>query len=123
MTDAAYAEASQIRTEFSARFRAVLSSVDAIVTPASGVPFVISSDVQYAGGAELLHALKVDLSRFTNPANLAGTPTLSLPCGFSESGLPYTIQFWGNRLSEPMLCRIGHAFEEATDWHKRHPDV
>ncbi len=115
VTDAAYAEASQLRTEFSARFRAVFSSVDAVVTPASGVPFDVSSEVQYAGGAELLQALKVDLSRFTNPANLAGTPTLSLPCGFSESGLPYTIQLWGNRLSEPMLCRIGHAYEEATD--------
>ena len=122
VTNADYTQANQIRTEFTARFRAVLSSVDAIVTPASGVPFAISSQVQYAGG-DLLRALKVDLSRFTNPANLAGTPTLSLPCGFSESGLPYTIQFWGNRLSEPMLCRIGHAFEEATDWHKRHPDV
>ena len=54
---------------------------------------------------------------------LAGTPTLSLRCGFSEAGLPYTIQFEGNRLSEPLLCRIGHTYEEATEWHSRHPTV
>ncbi|MCZ6751999.1 MAG: amidase family protein [Acidobacteria bacterium] len=61
--------------------------------------------------------------QFTFPANLAGTPTLSLPCGFSEAGLPYTIQFMGSRLSEALLCRIGHAYEEATEWHERHPLV
>ena len=100
----------------------MLSAVDAIVTPAGGVPFTISSEVQYSNIAELSEALQTDF-RFTFPANLARTPTLSLPCGFSEDGLPYTIQFWGSRLSEALLCRIGHTYEEVTDWHTRHPEV
>jgi len=60
---------------------------------------------------------------FNSLANLSGAPTITLPCGFSEDRLPYTIQFVGNRLREPLLCRIGHAYEETTEWHKRHPAV
>jgi Asp-tRNA(Asn)/Glu-tRNA(Gln) amidotransferase A subunit family amidase len=46
-----------------------------------------------------------------------------LPSGFSTDGLPYSIEFVGSRLSEPMLCRIAHAYEERTGWHRRHPPV
>jgi Asp-tRNA(Asn)/Glu-tRNA(Gln) amidotransferase A subunit family amidase len=55
--------------------------------------------------------------------DLAGTPTICLPSGFSPGGLPYSIQLAGRRLSEPMLCRIANAYEEATSWHGRHPDL
>jgi hypothetical protein len=43
--------------------------------------------------------------------NHAGTPAICLPSGFSQEGLPYSIQFAGRRLSEPVLCRIAHAYE------------
>ena len=122
VTAADYAQANRLRSDFSARFNAMLSGVDAVFSPAGGVPFAISAEVLYAGMAEVRDALRVDF-RFTVPANLAGTPTLSLRCGFSEDGLPHTIQFWGRRLNEPLLCRIGHAFEEATSWQWRHPEA
>ncbi|MGB5492450.1 MAG: amidase family protein, partial [Woeseiaceae bacterium] len=60
---------------------------------------------------------------FTIPADFAGTPALTLPCGFSENGIPYAMQLLGPQLSEARLCRIGHAYEKATDWHDRHPTV
>lgn len=60
---------------------------------------------------------------FTVPADLGGTPTITLPSGFSSDNLPLSVQFMGRHLSEPMLCRIGHACEEATGWYKRHPGV
>ncbi len=122
VTDAAYAAASRLRTEFSKRFRAMLSTVDVLASPAGRVPFAVSTELQYGRMAALDKELKFP-SQFTFPANLAGTPALSLPCGFSEAGLPYTIQFMGERLSEALLCRIGHAYEEATEWHERHPPV
>ena len=50
---------------------------------------------------------------FTTPMNLAGTPGICLPSGFSPEGLPYSIQFVGRRLSEPVLCRIAYAYEQA----------
>ena len=90
--------------------------------PLHGVPFPIAKEIQYAGMKEVDAALHIDF-RLTAPANFAGTPTLSLPCGYTEDGLPHSIQLWGKQLSEPLLCRIGHAYEEATGWYKRHPDA
>ena len=62
-------------------------------------------------------------SQFTIPANMAGTPSLTLPCGAAPSGVPYAVQLLGRRLSEAALCRIGQAYEDATRWHERHPPV
>jgi Asp-tRNA(Asn)/Glu-tRNA(Gln) amidotransferase A subunit family amidase len=57
------------------------------------------------------------------PADLAGTPTISLPCGESEHGVPHTIQFMGAPLTEPTLCRLALGLERATEWHTLHPPV
>jgi Asp-tRNA(Asn)/Glu-tRNA(Gln) amidotransferase A subunit family amidase len=62
-------------------------------------------------------------AEFTMPLDLARVPAICLPCGFSADGLPYSIQFSGRRLSESMLCRIAYAYEQATEWHTRHPSV
>jgi amidase len=59
----------------------------------------------------------------TQPFNFSGSPTLSVPCGFSMDGLPLSVQFVGRRLSESVLCRMGHAYERATQWHLKHPAV
>ena len=61
--------------------------------------------------------------RFTIPADFAGTPAIVVPCGVSPGSVPYSIQFLGAHLSEPALCRIGHAYQQATEWHKRHPSI
>ena len=61
--------------------------------------------------------------RFTVPFDFNGAPTLSLPCGRSSAGLPLSIQFVGKHLSEPLLCRVGHAYEQATPWQALHPPV
>jgi amidase len=59
----------------------------------------------------------------TQPFNFSGSPTLSVPCGFSADGLPLSVQFVGRRLSESAICRIGHAYEQATQWHSKHPVI
>ncbi len=123
VTDAAYAEASEVRSDYSDRFRAVLSTVDAIASPAGGVPFPMSQELQYGSMADFAAVRPNVQMRFTTPADFAGTPTISLPCGVSDDGLPYTIQFLGSHLSEAMLCRVGHAYEQVTAWHTRHPNV
>ena len=61
--------------------------------------------------------------RYTVPYDYNGAPTISLPCGLSSNGLPLSLQFVGKALSEPLLCRIGHAYEQATDWHNMHPPI
>jgi amidase len=63
------------------------------------------------------------LVRFTLPSDLAGSPTISLPCGVSRNGLPLGVQRVGPHLSEPLPCRAGQAFQQITDWHAQHPPL
>ena len=123
VTEEAYLEAVGLRADFSERFRATLSNVDAVVCPAGGIPFPVSSEILYGDMAGFDKVMPHIQFHFTAPANFAGTPTISLPCGANQEGVPYTIQFLGRHLAEPILCRIAHAYEEATEWHTRHPPV
>ena len=63
------------------------------------------------------------VQKFTIPFDFNGTPTLSVPCGFNQNGLPLSLQFVGHPLREPLLCQVGHAYEEATEWHTRRPNL
>ena len=123
VSDEAYAEASTARADFSRRFHAVLESVDAVACPSGGTPFALSPEVQYGGMAGFDPFMKNVLFQFTVPADFAGTPTISLPCGATPEGVPQTIQFMGRASTEAMLCRIAYGYEQATEWHERHPPV
>ena len=123
VTDEAYSEAGTLREEFNLRYRAALAKVDAAVCPAGGIPFPITEDILYGDMAGFDPVGPKIQFQFTAPANFAGTPAISVPCGANGDGVPYTIQFQGSHLTEPMLCRIAHAYEEATEWHLRHPPV
>lgn len=128
-----YAKAVQYRKDLSTKYRAVLSTVDAFAYPAvNGGTFSISKEAQYgsmadydAARAKYQNSYNPPLGAFvyTYPADLSGTPTITLPVGFSSVGLPLSMQFAGQALSEPMLCRIAHAYEESTGWYKKHPNV
>jgi aspartyl-tRNA(Asn)/glutamyl-tRNA(Gln) amidotransferase subunit A len=59
----------------------------------------------------------------TAPFNFTGLPALALPCGFSSSGLPLSLQIAGRAFEEATVLRAGHAYEQATDWHTRRPSV
>jgi len=123
VTDESYAHASGARSEFSDQFRAVLETVDAVACPSGGAPFAFPAEVQYGGMAGFDPYMPNILFQFTIPADFAGTPTISLPCGARPDGVPQTIQLMGRALSESMLCRIAYGYEQATEWHKRHPPV
>jgi aspartyl-tRNA(Asn)/glutamyl-tRNA(Gln) amidotransferase subunit A len=60
---------------------------------------------------------------FTTPAALAGTPAMAVPCGFSASGLPLSLQIIGRPHQDATVLRVGHAYEQATDWHRRRPPI
>jgi aspartyl-tRNA(Asn)/glutamyl-tRNA(Gln) amidotransferase subunit A len=66
-------------------------------------------------------AVSTRLSRFTWVWPAAGVPALSVPCGFDAHGLPIGMQLAGPRWSEPLLLRVGHAYQAVTDWHLRRP--
>jgi amidase len=117
--------AREVRKQFTAEFTRLLDSVDAMVCPAGGSPaWTVTHELQVGRMKPLGDAWAAALPRFDEFAgtlNLAGTPSVTLPSGFSTDGLPLGIQIAGTKSSEPLLCRIAHAYEEATAWHTRHP--
>ena len=60
---------------------------------------------------------------YTLTQNIAGIPSLALPCGFTESGLPIGMQIMGKMFSEETILQAGFAYQQATDWHKRKPKL
>ena len=63
------------------------------------------------------------LQRFTCPFDMTGNPTITLPGGFSEAGMPIGFQLVAAHLGEAILLRAGAAFQGVTSWHRRHPPV
>ncbi len=61
--------------------------------------------------------------RFTAPFDMSGSPTITLPGGFTASGMPIGFQLVGRHFDEALVLRAGHAFQGATDWHTRRPPV
>jgi len=61
--------------------------------------------------------------RMANPGNLTGVPALVMPCGFSEAELPLSVQIMGRHFDEATVYRVAAAYEQATEWHSRRPDV
>ena len=114
--DAYYLKAQQARTLIRRDFDQVFEEVDALVTPTS--PVAAFPVGERAGDPLQMYLIDV----CTLPVNIAGLPALSVPCGFSD-GLPVGMQLIGPHLSEATLLRIGHAYEQATEWHMRRPPI
>ncbi|HXE92030.1 MAG TPA: amidase [Terriglobales bacterium] len=97
----------------------VFDTVDLLVTPTAPVPpFAIADllgDMNAIRGKELL------MLRNTRPVNLLGLPAVSVPCGFTRVGLPIGMQIIGPSGGEETVLRLAHAYEQATEWHKRRP--
>ena len=57
------------------------------------------------------------------PGNFNGRPSLTLPCGFSADNMPIALQIVGNLRDETSICLLGRAYEAATGWHERRPEI
>ena len=111
--DAYYLKAQKVRTLIRQDFLDAFAKVDVILTPVAPTP-------AFRLGEKVDDPLQMYLSdTFTIPVNMAGTCALSLPCGFSGSGLPIGLQLVGSPFGEETILRAGHAFEQATEWHRR----
>jgi aspartyl-tRNA(Asn)/glutamyl-tRNA(Gln) amidotransferase subunit A len=96
-------------------------TVDAIVTPTTAVQPLLISDVAKDVSTSL--ALATPTIRNTSPFNVYGWPTISIPCGFTRSGLPIGLQISGPSGDDAVVLRLAHAYEQATEWHTRRPLV
>lgn len=115
--DAYYLQAQKIRRLIADDFNAAFATCDVILGPtAPGTAFRLGEK-----SGDPVEMYLNDL--YTIPANLAGLPGMSLPCGFDSKGLPIGLQLVGNYFSEAKMLNVAHQYQRATDWHTRLPPL
>jgi aspartyl-tRNA(Asn)/glutamyl-tRNA(Gln) amidotransferase subunit A len=115
--DAYYLRGQKVRTLIKNDLEEVFNGCDAIITPTSPT-------VAFKVGEKISDPLSMYLSDiYTIPANLAGIPAISIPCGFSKSGLPIGLQLMGKAFDEEMLLRVSYTYEQNTEWHTKKPNL
>ncbi len=114
--DAYYLKAQKVRTLIRREFDRAFEKYDVLVTPTSPtVPFKI--------GEKAGDPLQMYLSDVcTLPVNIAGLPAISIPAGFAD-GLPIGMQIIGKPFDEETILKVAYAYEQATDWHERKPEM
>ena len=115
--DAYYKKAQQVRTLIRRDFDAAFQLVDVLLTPTA-------PSTAFKTGAHTDDPLSMYLADLlTIPVNLAGLPAISVPCGFSQSGLPIGVQLIGNVLEEARLLQVAHQYEQAADVFAARPEA
>jgi aspartyl-tRNA(Asn)/glutamyl-tRNA(Gln) amidotransferase subunit A len=95
----------------------IFGEVDLLVTPTMPIPAPAIADLKKDPAA--LRPAELALLRNTRPFNVWGLPAISVPCGFTKSGLPIGLQIAGAHWREDLVLRLAHAYEQATEWYKR----
>ncbi len=113
--EAYYGQAQKVRTLIRRDFEAAFAQVDLLASP-------VAPTTAFRIGEHTADPLAMYLEDiFTITANLAGIPALSVPVGFDGQGLPVGMQLMGPHFGEASLLRAAHAYQEATEWHRRLP--
>lgn len=115
VTGAEYAQALRWIEQFELRLDRVFESVDALLHPTTPAPAPEISGMDYAKAIRAI-------PKFTCVYASAGLPALALPCGFTDDGLPLSMELAGAAFAERKLLQLGHAFQKVTDFHLREPD-
>lgn len=112
-----FRKAQKVRTLIGRDFKAAFEKFDVIIGPSTATAaFKIGEDVR--------SSLKMYTSDIlVTPANLAGLPAISVPCGFTEEGLPLGLQIIGNHFTEQTIYNAAYAYEQATNHHKKRPII
>jgi aspartyl-tRNA(Asn)/glutamyl-tRNA(Gln) amidotransferase subunit A len=115
-TSSEYALARRTQAEVRRRCDLLLESYDVFVLPTTPIPAPVLEGENAVERARLL-------TRFTAPFNLTHLPALSVPCGFTNDGLPIGLQVISRAWNESGVLRIGYTYQQATDWHTKKPRV
>jgi aspartyl-tRNA(Asn)/glutamyl-tRNA(Gln) amidotransferase subunit A len=115
--DAYYLKALKVRNLIRCDFTKAFKRCEAILMP-------VSPTTAFKIGEKVDDPLTMYLSDiYTIAANLAGIPSISVPCGFDENNLPIGLQILSPAFSEDKLLRIARMYEKETDWHRARPDI
>src|SRR5499427_7496911 len=113
--DAYYLKAQKIRRLIANDFTEAFKRCDVVIGPTSPT-------VAFKLGAKTADPVQMYLNDiYTIPANLAGLPAASIPCGFGAGGLPVGLHLVGNYFAEAKILNVAHQYQKATDWHRREP--
>ena len=117
-----YLRAQQGRSLFNNEVRQLFKEVDLLAGPTEPVtaPKLLATEVQVG---EHSMGTTPALTQYTRPFNMTGSPAISIPCGFSDAGLPIALQLAGRPFEEVTVLRAAHAYEQATEWHLRRPPI
>ncbi len=116
-----YLDAQRVRRQLHSAVEELFERFDALVFPTQPT---VALPMNAYGMTEIPQgdALDVEIGH-TGWANLTGHPAVSVPCGFTEAGLPVGLQLTGRLFDDAMILRLAHHYEQATGWHTRHPEV
>jgi amidase len=106
------------RDKFRGRLAKLFENIDALIVPVLGNGTPTWDEV-----AEITRTDMAGFMRYTAAFNATGSPSVTLPCGFTSDGRPIGFQLIGPHLSEDSLLRFAHAYQLATDWHLKRPPV
>ena len=101
--------------------RKIFADLDVLITPTTPVP--APEIAEFKKNPDELRPRELLLLRNTRPFNVWGVPAISIPCGFTKAGLPIGLQIAGPHWAEATVLKLAHAYEQATDWHKRQPAI
>jgi aspartyl-tRNA(Asn)/glutamyl-tRNA(Gln) amidotransferase subunit A len=112
-----YNNAKLVQRLIRKEFNDVFQEVDIVIIPSQAAP-------AFKFGAYDENKLQMDLQDyFTAGLNLAGIPGMSIPCGITKEGMPIGMQLVGPHVSEQLLFKVGHAYQQVTDWHLKRPQL
>jgi len=115
-TSSEYSLARRVQAEVKRRCEILFDEYDALILPTTPIPAPVLE------GENAIERAR-QLTRFTAPFNLTGLPALSIPCGLTSGGLPIGLQIVSRAWNEAGVLRVGYAFQESTDWHKKKPEI
>ncbi len=115
--DAYYLRAQKVRTLIKQDFESAFAKVDVLISPTAPT-------TAFKAGEKTDDPVSMYLSDLmTIPVNLAGLPALSVPCGFDSQGMPIGMQIVGDVLREDLILEVAYAYEQATNWHVKTPEI
>jgi aspartyl-tRNA(Asn)/glutamyl-tRNA(Gln) amidotransferase subunit A len=118
---AAYVQAQRVRNMFADRFARLFETFDLLIAPTTPMPAPEFDAVAFRlPNGEMPSRELVRITRIFNPN---GLPAISVPCGFTSAGMPIGMQMAGKPFADGLVIGTAHAYQQATDWHERRPNI
>jgi aspartyl-tRNA(Asn)/glutamyl-tRNA(Gln) amidotransferase subunit A len=121
ITATEYLRTTQAWTRLRAKVQHTLRDIDALLVPTTMIPALRVEAVD--ASLEAYTQRNLQYLRNTAIGNILNLCGLSVPCGFTSQGLPIGLMIYGKPFHEDVVLRVGYAYEQATDWHRRSPDL